>query len=98
MCFGSWIFHFVNVIDDIEMKNPRAVGAAHRHVGMRTGIRKIEIDFPADEIVHDHMFARRSESQSSLVFKNVAGVLKFFQVTLVNLVALTLKIWTKVAA
>ena len=60
------------------MKNPRAVGAAHRHVGMGLFVRKIEIDFAGNEIINNHMLARRTESERTLVFENVTGILQFF--------------------
>ena len=44
------------------------------------------------------MFARRAKSQRALVFKDVTGILKFFQVTLVKFCALALQIRTKLAA
>ena len=65
---------------------------------MRRGIGEIEIDFAANEIVHNHMLARRAKSKRALVFENVAGVLKFFQVAFVNVGALTLKIRTEIPA
>src|SRR5204863_3582438 len=65
---------------------------------MRSGIGKIEIDFPANEMVHDHVYARRTKTKRALVFENVAGVLKFFQITLVNISALTLKVGTHISA
>ncbi len=91
-------FH-LEVVDDVyEMKNPRAVRPPDRHIGMRARIGEIEIDFAADEIVHDDVLPRRTEAQRALVFKDVATVLKFLQVTLVDLSALTLKIGTEIAA
>src|SRR6266480_7493760 len=91
-------FH-LEVVDDVyEMKNPRAVGTSNRHIRMRTGIGEIEIDFAADKIVHDDVLPRRTEAQRALVFKDVATVLKFLQVTFVDLSALTLKIGTEIPA
>ena len=65
---------------------------------MRSGIGEIEIDLAADEIVDDDVFARRTEAQSSLVFEDVAGVLKFLQIALVKFCALALQIWPEIAA
>ena len=87
-------FHF-DVVNHIhEMKNPGSVGPTDRHVGMRSGIGEIEIDFATDKIVHDNVLARRAEPQRALVFENVATILKFFQIALVDPGALTLKIGT----
>ena len=44
------------------------------------------------------MLPRRTEAQRALVFKDVATVLKFLQVTFVDLSALTLKIGTEIPA
>jgi hypothetical protein len=91
-------FH-LKIVDHIhEMKNPRAIRPPDGHVGMRSGIGEIEIDFSADEVVHDDVFARRTKAQSSLVLEDVASVLKFLQVALVKFCALALQIWSKIAA
>src|SRR6266508_5380795 len=65
---------------------------------MRSGIGQIEIDPAADEIVDDDVFARRTETQNSLVFEDVASILKLLQVTFVKFCALALQIWPKIAA
>src|SRR5712692_3030263 len=65
---------------------------------MRAWIGEIEIDFAANEIIHDNMFARGSKSQRALVFEDVAAVLKFFQIAFVNFSALTLKVRTDISA
>src|SRR5260370_28547568 len=65
---------------------------------MRARIGEIEIDFAANEIVHDNMFARRTKSQRALVFEDVAAVLKFFQVAFVNFSALALEVRTEISA
>src|SRR4029077_20195223 len=53
-------FH-LEVVDDVyEMKNPRAVRPPDRHIGMRARIGQIEIDFTADEIVHDDVLPWRT--------------------------------------
>ena len=49
--------HVVNHVD--EMKNPRAIGTADGHVRVDFLVRKIEIDFAANEIVDHNMLARR---------------------------------------
>src|SRR5205823_13733563 len=90
-------FH-LEVVDHIyEMKNPRAVRAPDGHVGMRSGIGEIEIDLAADEIVDHDVFSRRTEAQSSLVFEDVASVLKFLQVVLVKFCPLALQIWPEIS-
>ena len=65
---------------------------------MCPGIRKIKIDFPANKIAHDHVLARRPETQCARIFENMTAVLKLLQVALVNICALTLQIWAKISA
>src|SRR5260370_40657649 len=65
---------------------------------MCPGIRKIKIDFAADNVIDKHVFARRPETQCARIFKNMAAVLKLLQVALVNICALTLQIWAEIAA
>src|SRR4029077_8064603 len=78
-------FH-LEVVDHVyEMKNPRSVRPPDRHIGMRAWIGEIEIDFTADEIVHDDVLPWRTEAQRALVFEDVATILKFLQVTFVDL-------------
>src|SRR4029450_3714331 len=90
-------FH-LEVIDHVyEMKNPRAIRAPNRHIGMRSGIGQIEIDLAADQIVDHDVFAWRTETQSSLVFEDVAGVLKFLQIALVKFRPLALQIWPELS-
>ena len=49
----------LDVVDHVdEMKNPRAVRPANRHVRMRARIGQIEIDLAANEVVDDDVFAR----------------------------------------
>ena len=51
-------FH-LEVVDHVdEMKNPRAVRPADRHVGVRFGIRQVKIDLSADDVIDHDMFAR----------------------------------------
>src|SRR5437763_15352624 len=88
-------FH-LDVVDHVyEMKNPRAIGPADRHVRVRARIREIEINLAANEIVDDNALTRRTEAQRALVFEDVTTVLKFFQVTLVNLRPLTFELRAK---
>src|ERR1700736_529508 len=69
--------HF-DVVDHVnEMKDPGAVRPANRHVRMRAGVGKIEIDLAADEIVDHNVFARRPETQGTLIFENVTAILEF---------------------
>src|SRR5437870_4363478 len=65
---------------------------------MRGRIREIEIDSTAYDVIDHDVLARRTKSQRSLIFKNMAGVLKLFQVTLVKISALTLHIRSEIAA
>src|SRR5438445_1900112 len=91
-------FH-LEVVDHIhKMKNPGAIRTANRHIGMRSGIGKIEIDSPANEIIDNDMLARRTKSQSSLILENVAVVLEFFQIAFVKVRAVALQIRPEVAA
>src|SRR4030095_4759608 len=85
-------FHF-DVVDHIhEVKNPRAVGAADRHIGMGAWICEIEIDFAADEVIDHHVLTRRAKTERARIFENVATILKFLQIAFVNLRSLALQI------
>src|SRR2546423_2066161 len=91
-------FH-LDVIDHVyEMKNPRAIGPPDRHVRVRARIREIEINLAANEIVNNDVLTRRTEPERALVFEDVTTILKFFQVTLVNLGALTLEVRAEISA
>ena len=65
---------------------------------MRARVGEIEIDFAANEVVYNDVFARRTEPQCALVFENVPGFLKFFQIALINFSALALEIRSEVSA
>ena len=65
---------------------------------MRCGIAEIEIDFAAYDVVHNDVLAWRTKSQRALVFKDVTGILKFFQVALVKFCAFALQIRSEIAA
>src|SRR5256885_15105941 len=65
---------------------------------MRVGIAEIEIDFSADQIIDNNMLARRTKPHRALVLENVTGVLKFFQVTLVEFGAFALQIRSEISA
>src|SRR5205085_3020985 len=86
----------VNHVD--EMENPRAIRTADGHVRVDFFVRKIEIDFAADQIVDDNMLAGRTKPQRALVVEDVTGILQFLQITLVNFVALALKIGPEISA
>src|SRR5437762_1700258 len=88
--------HVVNHVD--EMKNPRTVRAADGHVRVDFLVRKIEIDFAANEIINHDMLAGRTKPQRALIVEDVTGILQFLQITLVNFVALTLKIRPEISA
>ena len=75
-------FHLDVVHHVHEMKNPRAVRTPDRHVGMRSRIRQIEIDFAADEVIDDDVLARGTEPERAIVFVNVAGGLQLTQIAL----------------
>src|SRR5437588_4552707 len=91
-------FHF-DVVDHVhDMKNPRAVRVTDGHVRMRAWIGEIEIDFPANQIADDDVLAWRAKTQRALVFENMTAILKVFQVALVNVGALALKIRTEISA
>ena len=49
--------HFDVVHHIHKMENPRSIGTTNRHVGMRSGIRHIELDPTADEVLDDDGFA-----------------------------------------
>src|SRR5437868_5640143 len=80
------------------MENPRAIRAADSHVRVDFLVRKIEIDFAADQIVNHHMLAGRMKPQRALIVEDVTGILHLLQVTLVNFIALTLKIGPELSA
>src|SRR5947208_16088382 len=66
-------FHF-KVVDHVdEMKNTCAVRTASRHVGVRCRIAEIEVDLAWNQIINDHVLARRTKSQCTLVLENVTG-------------------------
>ena len=59
--------HF-EIVDHVhEMKNPRAIGTPDGYVGMRCWIAQIEIDFSANDVVHNYVFARGTKSQRALI-------------------------------
>ena len=91
-------FH-LDVVNDIdEMKNPGAIGAPDGHVGVRLLARQIEIDFAVNEIVDDHVLARRAKAQRACVLENVTGVLQFAQILFVDGIAFALKSRIEIAA
>src|SRR5437016_4811061 len=65
---------------------------------MCPGIRKIKIDFAADNVIDKHVFARRPETQCARIFENMTAVLKLLEVALVNICALTLQIRAEISA
>ena len=65
---------------------------------MRGRIAEVEIDSPANDIIDDDVLARRTKPHRALVFKDVTGVLQFFQVTLVEFSAFTLQVRSEIAA
>src|SRR4051812_28739687 len=90
-------FH-LEIVDHIhEMEYPRAIRATDRHVWMGIGITEIEIDLPADKIVDNDVLAWRAEAHRSLILENVAGVLKFLQIALVDAGPFALQIRTEIA-
>src|SRR5204863_2072351 len=91
-------FHF-DVVDHIdEVKNPRAVGPADRHIGMGAWICEIKIDSAADDVIDHHVLTRRAKTERARIFENMAGVLKLFQIPLVNIRSLALQIRSEISA
>src|SRR5205814_2036691 len=91
-------FHF-DVVDHIdEVKNPRTVWPTDRHIGMGAWICEIEIDFAADDVIDHHVLTRRAKTERARVFENMAGVLKLFQIPLVNIRSLALQIRSEISA
>src|SRR2546429_1665211 len=91
-------FHF-DVVDHIyEVKNPRAVRPADRHIGMGSWICEIEIDFAADDVIDHQVLTLRAKTDGARVFENMAGVLKLFQILLVNIRSFALQIWSEISA
>src|SRR5437773_3039815 len=64
---------------------------------MRLFIRQIKIDLAADEIIDNHMLARGTKSQSTLIFEDAAGVLEFLQVALVKFCPFALQIGPEIS-
>ena len=96
--------HF-DVVDDVdEMENPRAVGAADRHVRLHVaqrvdGLGTVDFDVPADEVVHDDELAREFEAGRALVVEvDAVGGLEFGEVAFVDVVALALEVGAEVTA
>src|SRR6059058_6125447 len=91
-------FHF-DVVDHIyEVKNPRAVGPADRHIGMGAWICEIEIDFAADDVIEHHVLTRRAKTKRARIFEIMAGILKLFQIPLVNIGSFALQIRSGISA
>ena len=65
---------------------------------MCSRISEIEIDLAADQIIQNHMLARRTKSQSTLIFEDMAGVLKCFQVAFVKFCPLALQIGSEISS
>src|SRR5947208_10222899 len=65
---------------------------------MRCGIAEIEIDPAADEIVNHDVLARRTKSQSSLIFEDMTSILKLVEVALVEFCALALQVRSEISA
>src|SRR5215216_834683 len=65
---------------------------------MRGRIAEIEVDPPAHHVIDYHVLARRSKPHRALILENVTGILKFFQVTLVEIGAFALQIRSEIAA
>ena len=65
-CVGEMIFapdhvgdfHF-QIVDHIhKMKNPRTIRPANGHVGVRSRIAQIEVDFAAHDVVYNDVLVR----------------------------------------
>src|SRR5438094_2236281 len=65
---------------------------------MGSWICEIEIDFAADDVIDRHVLTRRAKTECARVFENMAGVLKLFQILLVNIRSFALQIWSEISA
>ena len=71
----------LDVVDHIhEVENPRAVRPADGHVRVRFRVREVEIDRAADDVVHDHVLARRTETERAVVLEEVAARLELREI------------------
>ena len=93
---GDLHFDVVDYVDEVE--DPRAVWAAHGHVGVRPGVGEIERDGAADFVMHCDGLARRAEAQRPRVLVDHALVLQDFQIPLVDGSALALVVGAVVPA
>jgi hypothetical protein len=91
-------FHLGIVHDVDEMKDPGAVGSANRHIRIRFRARHVEFDPAADDVVDHYFLAREAEANRALIFIDAVGGLQFVEITLIDLLALALKIGTVNAA
>src|SRR6266576_1465517 len=64
---------------------------------MRCGIAEIEIDPAADEIVNHDVLARRTKSQSSLIFEDMTGILKLVEVAFVEFCPFALQVRSEIS-
>ena len=64
---------------------------------MRCRIAEIEIDLAADEIVNHDVFARRTKSQSSLIFEDMTGVLELIEIEFVEVRAFALQVRAEIS-
>src|SRR5437773_12510609 len=65
---------------------------------MGSWICEIEIDLGADDVSDRHVLTRRAKAECARVFENMAGVLKLFQILLVNIRSFALQIWSEISA
>src|SRR5207244_7611777 len=81
-----------------EVKNPRAVRPADGHVGIRFRVRQVELDVPADRVIHDNFLAREPETHRAFILIDAIRGAEPIEITPINLLALTLEIRAKIPA
>ena len=87
--------HF-DIIDNIhKMKNPRSIGAADCHIGMRGWIRHVELNTTANNVLHKHTLARRAEADGAGILVNMAASFQAREVFGINVRTLALLIRAK---
>ena len=75
-----------------EMENPRAVRAADRHVGVRGRVRHVELDPPANQVLHHHRLPRGTEPDRAAILVGVPARLELREVFGINIAPLALAV------
>ena len=91
-------FHFDVVHDINEMENPRAVGPANRHVGIRLRIGQIELDAAANRIVDYNLLALEPKTDGALIVVNSAGSAQLLEIRAIDFFAFALEIGPEISA